>query len=445
MLLEENTERQAKSLLSPVWARYTSIVADHAEGCYIYAEDGARYLDFSSGIGVVNVGHCHPRVVAAAQEQTGKLIHGQANIVYHKPMLRLAERLAEVVPSALNQFFFSNSGAEAIEAAVKLARYATGRSTIITFEGGFHGRTLGALSLTSSKAKYKAHMGPLPSGVYTTPYPYCYRCQVASRHSSAPAERQTTADQTDHNSCCQAGLPTLRTLLATQAYPGDVAAVLVEPVLGEGGYVVPPPSFLRDLRLLCDEFGFLLIVDEVQTGFGRTGTMFALEQAGVIPDVIVMAKGLASGFPLSAIAARPALMERWAAGVHGGTYGGNAVACAAAVATLDVLRDEQLPRNARVQGEALIGRLRLLQDRYPFMGDVRGLGLMVATEIVTPVGSPDTARVKAILRACEEQGLILLNCGAWDQVIRFIPPLIVTTEQLDDALAIFERSLAQVA
>lgn len=445
MLLEENTERKAKSLLSPVWARYTSIIADHAEGCYIYAEDGKRYLDFSAGIGVVNVGHCHPRVVAAAQEQTGKLIHGQANIVYHKPMLRLAERLAEVVPSGLRQFFFSNSGAEAVEAAVKLARYATGRPNIITFEGGFHGRTLGALALTSSKAKYKAHAGPLPSGVYTTPYPYCYRCQANGRRDGSTTAPRAVSNQTDGHPCCQAGLPALRTLLATQAYPDDVAAVLIEPVLGEGGYVVPPRQFLHDLRSLCDEFGFLLIADEVQTGFGRTGTMFALEQAGVVPDIMIMAKGLASGFPLSAIAARPALMERWTPGVHGGTYGGNAVACAAAVATLDVLRDEQLPRNAGVQGAVLMDKLRLLQHRFPFIGDVRGLGLMVAAEMVSQDGKPDTARVKAILGACEERGLILLNCGSWDQVIRFIPPLIVTAAQIDDALTIFEQALAQVA
>jgi 4-aminobutyrate aminotransferase len=437
MLTQEDVgaDRKAQNLLSPVWARYTSVVADHAAGCYIYGEDGERYLDFSAGIGVVNTGHCHPRVVAAAQEQIGRLIHGQANIIYHKPMLRLAERLAEVVPSGLDRFFFSNSGAEAVEAAVKLARYATGRSGIIAFEGGFHGRTLGTLALTSSKSKYKAHMGPFPSGVYTTPYPYCYRCQFrAGGHDGG----------TPGGRCCQEGLPAVRTLLATQAYAEDIAAVLVEPVLGEGGYVVPPPDFLRDLRRLCDEFGFLLIADEVQSGFGRTGTLFAVEGFGVTPDIMVMAKGLASGFPLSGIAARPELMSRWAPGVHGGTYGGNAVACAAAVATLDVMRDEDLPGNARVQGTVLMNGLRLLQKRYGFIGDVRGRGLMVAAEIVAPDGSPDPARTKAILTACQDLKLIMLNCGAWDQVIRFIPPLIVTTAQIEEALAIFERALNRV-
>jgi len=447
MLMQEDVgaERRAQDLLSPVWARYTSVVADHAAGCCIYTEDGERYLDFSAGIGVVNTGHCHPRIVTAAQEQTARLIHGQANIVYHKPMLRLAEKLAAVVPAGLDQFFFSNSGAEAVEAAVKLARYVTGRSGVIAFEGGFHGRTLGTLALTSSKSKYKAHMGPFPSGVYTTPYPYCYRCSLQAGRSGASASSQTYDGSAHQNRCCQTGLPALRTLLATQAYPEDIAAVLVEPVLGEGGYVAPPRQFLHDLRQLCDEFGFLLIADEVQTGFGRTGTLFAVEGFGVTPDIMVMAKGLASGFPLSGIAARPDLMRRWAAGVHGGTYGGNAVACAAAVATLDVMHDEDLPCNARVQGEVLMGGLRMLQDRYPFIGDVRGLGLMVATEIVTQDGAPDAARVKAILAACQERKLILLNCGAWDQVIRFIPPLVVSTAEIEEAIGIFEQALAQTA
>jgi len=436
---EPQTLEQDKELLSSVWARYTSIVAERAEGCYIYGEDGRRYLDFSSGIGVTSTGHCHPRVVAAAQEQVATLIHGQANIVYHKPMLRLAEKLAAVTPAGLDRFFFSNSGAEAIEAAVKLARYATGRSAIITFEGGFHGRTIGALSLTSSKAKYKAHMGPYMPGVYTTPYPYCYRCQYRARQATDVVMPNGLGPG---DTCCQSGLPALRALLATEVYPDDVAAVLVEPVLGEGGYVVPPPGFLRDLRALCDEFGFLLIADEVQTGFGRTGTMFAVEQAGITPDIMVMAKGLASGFPLSGIAARPELMERWSSGVHGGTYGGNAVACAAACATLDVLRDEDLPGNARMQGTALRDGLRALQQQYPLISDVRGLGLMVAAELVTPDGAPDAARCKAVLQACLERDLILLNCGPWDNVVRFIPPLIVTDTQIGDALVIFGQALA---
>jgi 4-aminobutyrate aminotransferase len=424
MLLEQGAG-QATELLSPVWARYTTLVADHAEGCYLYDDHGDRYLDFSCGIGVTNTGHCHPRVVAAAQEQVAKLIHGQANIVYHKPMLRLVEKLAPIVPPGLGRFFFTNSGAEAIEASIKLARYATGRQNIIVFEGGFHGRTIGTMSLTSSKAKYKAHTGPHMAGVHFAPYPYCYRCNA--RRDGA---------------CCQAGLPAMRTMLATQVYPEDVAAVLVEPVLGEGGYVVPPAAFLRDVRALCDEIGCLLIADEVQTGFGRTGSMFAVEQFGVTPDIMVMAKGLASGFPLSGIAARPELMEKWAPGTHGGTYGGNAVACAAAAATVDVMLDEDLPANARTQGTMLLDGLRALQERYPFVGDARGLGLMVAAEMVKPDGSPDGARARAVIQACLERKMIVLSCGPWDQVVRLIPPLIVTSAQIQDALGIFESALA---
>jgi 4-aminobutyrate aminotransferase len=427
MQAEENT-RQVTHLLSPVWARYTSIVVDHAQGCYIYAEDGRHYLDFSSGIGVTSTGHCHPRVVAAAQEQVATLIHGQANIVYHKPMLRLAERLAEIVPRGLDRFFFSNSGAEAVEAAIKLARFATGRQAVIAFQGAFHGRTIGALSLTSSKAKYKAHMGPYMPGVYMTPYPYCYRCAV--RHAGSAKD-----------GCCQRGLPALHKLLATEVYPEDVAAIVIEPVLGEGGYIVPPDGFLADLRTLCDEHSILLIVDEVQTGFGRTGTMFAVEESGVTPDIMVMAKGIASGFPLSGIAARPEIMERWVPGVHSGTYGGNAVACAAACATIDVLRDEDLPGNARSRGEELLDGLRALQVRHQFIGDVRGRGLMVGVEIVADGGMPDTVLTRALLRACEERGLILVSAGSQDQVVRFIPPLIVTAEQVQKALSIFETAL----
>jgi 4-aminobutyrate aminotransferase len=229
--------------------------------------------------------------------------------------------------------------------------------------------------------------------------------------------------------------------LATEVYADDVAAILVEPVLGEGGYVVPPAQFLRDLRQFCDERGILLIVDEVQTGFGRTGTMFAVEHGGVTPDIMVMAKGLASGFPLSGIATRPDIVARWTPGVHGG----NAVACAAAAATLDVMRDEDLSGNARRQGRVLLGGLLNLQETYPFIGDVRGVGLMVAAEMVTPDGTPDAARVGAVLKACEERKFILLNCGSWDQVVRFIPPLIATTAQVEEGLGLFEAALASVA
>jgi len=413
--------------LSPVWARPWILEAERAEGVYIYDTRGRRYLDFTSGIGVTNTGHCHPRVVAAVKAQAEKLIHGQANLVVHRPMLRLVEELLRVVPPGLDAFFFSNSGAEAVEAAVKLARQATGRPAIIAFQGAFHGRTVGTMSLTSSKVLYRAGYQPLMAGVHIAPYPYAYRLRM------------------EPEACGRWCLEELDYLFATQVAPSETAAILVEPVLGEGGYVVPPANFLQGLRRLCDAHGIVLIIDEVQSGFGRTGRFFALEHFGVLPDVVVMAKGLASGFPLSGIAARRELMERWKPGSHGGTYGGNAVACAAAVATVQVLQEEGLVDNAARMGRRLLDNLQEVQGRHPVIGDVRGLGLMVATEFTQPTGQPDTTTAKAVQKSCFEAGLLLLTCGPFDNVIRWVPPLIVTSAQLDEAVSIFEEALARLA
>ncbi len=411
--------------LSPVWPHYTDILVERAAGCYIHDADGRRYLDFTCGIGVTNTGHCHPRVVQAAQEQCARLIHGQANIVYHRPMLHLVQELRAIVPAGLDSFFFSNSGAEAVEAAVKLARHATGKPGIIVFQGSFHGRTVGTMSLTTSKTIYRLRYQPLMPGVAVAPYPYAYRY-------GWPAEETVRF-------CLQE----LRLLLVSQSDPAETAALLVEPVLGEGGYVVPPPAFLPGLRAIADEFGLLLIADEVQSGFGRTGRWFAVDHWNVVPDIMVMAKGLASGFPLSGIAARRELMEKWVPGSHGGTYGGNAVSCAAAVATIQAMREEGMVENSARQGAYLLARLRELQQPHPCIGDVRGLGLMVGVEF-TADGEPDKATAKAVRQACQERGLLLLTCGPWDNTIRWIPPLIVTREQLQEALGIFEQALAAV-
>ncbi len=411
--------------LSPVWARITNLVVERGEGAYLFDINGERYLDFTCGIGVTNTGHCHPRVVAAAREQVGKLIHGQVNIVYHTPLLRLAEALREVVPPPLDTFFFSNSGAEAVEGAVKLARHATGRPNIIVFQGSFHGRTAQTMAMTTSRTVYRQHYQPLAAGVFVAPYPYWYRYGWEPEETSRWCLRE------------------LRHLLASQTAPSETAAIVVEPVLGEGGYVVPPPSFLPALRELCDEHGILLIADEVQSGFGRTGRFFAVEHFGVVPDVLIMAKGIASGFPLSGLAAPRALMDRWLVGTHGGTYGGNAVACAAAEATIRVLQ-EGLVENAARMGAVLMAGLRDIQRRYPLLGDVRGLGLMVGAEFTLPDGSPATDLVKQILARCLADRLLLLNCGTYGQVIRWIPPLIVTQEQIESALHIFEGALAAV-
>src|SRR4030066_2172409 len=414
------TESEAKQNLSPVWSRIFSIEVDHAQGCYLYDIHGNKYLDFTCGIGVTNTGHCHPRIVKAIQKQAGLLIHGQANIVIHKPMLELVEELRTIVNPSIDGFFFTNSGAEAVEGAIKLARHATGRTNVIVFQGSFHGRTVGTMSLTTSKTVYRVGYQPLMAGVFVAPYPYVYKYGWS--------EKQTTE-------WC---LGELENLLLSQTAPQETAAILIEPVLGEGGYVVPPKEFLQSLRKLCDLHGILLIADEVQSGFGRTGKWFAQEHFEIVPDIMTVAKGIASGLPLSGVFSRIDLMKKWATGTHGGTYGGNAVACSAAVATVRAMRDEDMPGNARMRGAQLISRLKDIQSKYEMIGDVRGLGLMVGVEFRNLERKPEKTTTKTVINACLAEKLLLLSCGTYDNVIRWIPPLIVTEKQIDDAVDIFE-------
>ena len=420
------TYENALPHISPVWTHYTPIIAERAEGCYIYDQDGSAYLDFTCGIGVTNTGHCHPRVVEAIREQAGLLIHGQVNIVLHKPLLELVEELRTIVPPSIDGFFFSNSGAEAVEGAMKLARHASGRTNIIVFQGSFHGRTVGTMSLTTSKTVYRNGYQPLMAGVFVAPYPYAYRYGWDEEQTS-----RWCLEELEH-------------LLLSQTAPEDTAAILIEGVLGEGGYVVPPVSFMRGLRELCDRHGILLIIDEVQSGFGRTGRWFGFEHYGILPDIMTVAKGLASGMPLSGVFSRMDLMKKWAPGTHGGTYGGNAVATAAAAATVRAIRDEGMLENARARGLQLMTGFRHLQEEYPAIGDVRGLGLMVGTEFRTADRKPDKATTKALIHACQDRKLLLLSCGTYDNIIRWIPPLIVTEKQIDTALEIFQDSLKEV-
>ncbi len=418
-----DAQNEAPRYLAPIWYRTTQLVAVRGRGAYLYDEQDRAYLDFTSGIGVTNTGHCHPRVVQAIQEQAGKLIHGQANIAWHPQLIQLSEELVKIMPAGIDRFFFSNSGAEAIEGALKLARAATGRPNVIVFQGSFHGRTVGTMSLTTSKTIYRAGYQPLMPGVFVSPFPYTLRFGWDPETTSA---------------WC---LQELEFILTTQTSPSETAALLVEPVLGEGGYIVPPGSFLRGLREIADRYGLLLIFDEIQTGFGRTGAWLARDHFAVEPDIITLAKGLASGLPLSAVASRGSLMERWPPGSHGGTYGGNPIAAAAAIATIEAIREEGLLQNAVDRGHELEQGLHKLQQRFGQIAEVRGLGLMVACEFRKPDGSPDKHAAQEVVQSCFEQQLLLLTCGPWDNTIRFIPPLIVDEEQIGSGLAILEQAL----
>src|SRR5512143_3594755 len=319
--------------IGTVWGRSFNVMVDRGEGVYLIDTAGRRYIDFTSGIAVTSTGHAHPKVAQAIADQAAKLIHGQANIVYHQPMMELIDEMSSIIAwPELSEYFFSNSGAEIVEAAVKLSKQATQRQNVIVFSSSFHGRTHLTMAMTTSKTTYRIGYQPLVSGIFVTPYPYAYQLKMT--------EDETTG-------YC---LHELKRLLKSQSAPEETACIVIEPVLGEGGYVVPPAAFMRQLRQLCDQYGICLIADEVQSGFGRTGTWFALEHFDVQPDVLITAKGIASGMPLSVLVTRQDLMAKWIAGSHGGTFGGNAVACAAAVATIQALKEEHLIENALARG-----------------------------------------------------------------------------------------------
>ena len=412
------------SHLSDVWFRTTDLEVVSGSGCVVRTVDGAEYLDFTAGIAVASTGHSHPRVVDAIREQAGQIMHAQANC-YRSPLPeQLAARLAQITPSSIDTFFFTNSGAEATEAAVKLARHATGRPNVIAVQGGFHGRTYLTMAMTTSKVGVRAGYQPLPAGVFTTSFPRPFAWRV----DEATAVERALAD--------------LRLLLVTQTAPSETAAFVMEPVLGEGGYLPAPVAFVRGVADICAEHGILFVADEVQTGFARTGRMFAVEHSAVEPDIMVMAKGIASGFPIAAIGARAELMARWSRGAHGGTYGANPMGCAAALATIDVILEEQLVTRSAARGRRLFEGLRALQSRHAGVGDVRGLGLMVAAELTTPDGSPDAARTSAVMAHCLQQHhLVLMSCGADSNVVRFMPPLVVNEAEIDRALAAFDAAL----
>lgn len=416
--------------LSPLLRQASPVVAASGHGVWLVDTDDRRYLDFTAGIGVTSTGHCHPRVVEAIRHQAGELIHGQYTTVRHPGLDQLAEALAARLPD-LGSVFASNSGSEAVESALRLARHATGRPNVVVFQGAFHGRTMGAASMTTSKLAVRAGLQPLLGGVVIAPFPDAYRYGWSEDETVAFCLRE------------------LDLLFATTTAPGETAAIFIEPVLGEGGYVPVPAAFLAGLRERCDRHGILLVADEIQTGIGRTGRFWGHQHAGIQPDVLITAKGLASGMPLSAIMASPELMARGFPGSQGGTYGGNALACAAALATLAVIDDEGLVDNAAEVGAHLLDRCRSLSADHPIVGDVRGLGLMIGLELVDG-SSPGEGRFTGgeaaarVLAAAVDAGLLLLTCGLRGQVVRLIPPLIVTREQADDAVARLDEALGKV-
>ncbi|ABI55845.1 aspartate aminotransferase family protein [Alkalilimnicola ehrlichii MLHE-1] len=423
---QETTDRQG--MLSPLLKQSSGVVAERGEGAYLFDRDGTRYLDFTSGIGVTATGHAHPKVVAAIKAQADKLLHGQYAIVRHPGIMELAERLGAYMPGPIDALFFSNAGTEACEAALRLARHATGRPNIIVFHGGFHGRTMGSLSMTTSSVGLRAGLQPMMGGVVVAPFPNTYRYGW------------------DEEAATDFCLRELDYIFATYSTPAETAGVFIEPVQGESGYVPANTRFMQGLRERCDQHDMLMILDEVQAGYGRTGRFWAHSHFEVQPDVVVTAKGLASGMPLSGVGAPSELMERGWAGSQGGTYGGNAVACAAALATLDVIEEEGLVHNAAEQGAYLKQRLKEVQAEFPEVADVRGMGLMIGTEMVDAEGRPDGDRAARILKAMEKRKVLMIRCGAFGgQVVRWLPPLIVSRQQVDTAVDTFIEALRETA
>jgi len=412
--------------LSPILGRYYETSWSHGEGHTLYDSAGRGFLDFACGIATTSLGHRHPAVTAAIKDQADKLLHICNALGYLEPVGRLAGMLADVCPDPLDTVFFGNSGTEAVEAALKLARRVTGRPGIVAFRGAFHGRTFGAASVTSSGINYRLGYEPLLPSVYLAPFPNVYRY-------FGDDEEAATAG----------AMGALRTLLGHEIPASSVAAIIIEPIQGEGGFNPAPASFLRELRTLCDENGILLICDEIQSGIARTGRMWAFEHADIVPDVICVAKALANGMPIGAIVTRRELQERWGVGAHGTTFGGNPVSCAAGIAVMRTIEEAGLVANAAERGAELHGALTALMAEDSRIGDVRGRGLMVGVELVKDRATrdPDAETCEALIGACADQGLLILNCGTHHNVIRFLPPIDVTTAEVARGVELFRAGL----
>jgi 4-aminobutyrate aminotransferase len=417
-----------KRYISPSYTRCYPFFIDHGEGAYVWDVDGNAFLDFTSGIGVSSTGHSHPRVVEAITRQAGRFLHMSGSDFYYDTEILLARKLSAITPGRRDKkVFFCNSGAEAVEAAIKLARYSSGRQYFIAFLGSFHGRTMGALALTSSKSVQRARFGPLMPGVVHTAYGDCARCAYGLTYGKCDIACVSYIEDT---------------VFKRNVHPEEVAAIFAEPILGEGGYIVPPPEFHPRLKALAEKYGILYVADEVQSGMGRTGKMFAIEHWGVVPDIITIAKGVASGLPLGATVA-PAEIMQWQPGSHGSTFGGNPVSCAAALETIGLL-EESLIDNAARMGRYLMTRLGRIQKKSRHFGRLSGKGLMIGMEIVTDKRTMEPApRTRdRIVEACFRKGLLILPCGPTS--LRFVPPLVIGKDEADTALDIFEDALRKV-
>ncbi|WP_042454689.1 aspartate aminotransferase family protein [Neobacillus dielmonensis] len=418
------------NFLAPSMAKdHPNLPVVKAEGCYYYGADGVKYLDFTSGIAVENVGHRHPKVVQAIKDSVDHLVHGPSGVIIYESILKLAQELQTILPPKLDNFFFANSGTEAIEGAMKLAKHVTKRQYVVSFTGCFHGRSIGSLSVSTSKSKYRKYLQPSWL-TYQLPYAHPdYLPEGADPEVFFPEKLEKDA----------------ATLFKHQVTPEEVACMIVEPILGEGGYIIPPKAWLKKVREICDRHGILLIFDEVQTGFGRTGNWFAAQTFDVKPDIMAIAKGIAAGLPLSATVASKELMSQWPLGSHGTTFGGNPIACAAARASLAVIQEEKLLDNTQAMGAYALKRLNEMKEKFPVVADVRGIGLMIGIALQdVETGEPSGAKVMEVLNKCLEKGVLFYLCGNSGEVIRMIPPLTITKEQIDHGLDVLEEVLETV-
>lgn len=418
---------RCKKVMPPMADRVTDLGITKGKGCYLYTDDGREILDFASGIGVCNLGHNYDSVVEAAKKQMDNLVHGCHNVLYYESYVTLAEKLVELTGGD-TKLYFANSGAEAVDGALKLAKYVSRRPAVIGFKGAFHGRTMGAATMTASNSAYRKYIETgMMNNVYHLDYPYLL-------HTPYPYDGEHTPEyyfkQFDE-------------LFSKLVAPDQVACILMEPVQGEGGYIIPPKDWMEYVREICDKHGIFLIYDEVQSGFGRTGKMFASEHFGIRPDIMICAKGIANGFPLSAIIAKTEIMDQWPAGAHGGTFGGNPVSCAAANATIAAL-ENGLIENAEKMGKYFMKKLDVLKEKYTCIAEVRGLGLMIGVELMDEKGNPATQLASQVQKEALKEGLLILTCGSYKNCFRFIAPLIVTEKEIDKSIEIVDHVMENI-